>query len=51
MNKTMNSKVDQEWVELLLYAKKMGLTIAEVRQFLREASVPKHAKSHQRGAM
>lgn len=30
----MSQALDQEWVELILLAKEMGLTIEEVRDFL-----------------
>ncbi|RXT15345.1 anti-repressor SinI family protein [Ammoniphilus sp. CFH 90114] len=31
----MKQGLDQEWVELILMAKEMGLTIDEIRDFLR----------------
>ncbi|WP_409295705.1 anti-repressor SinI family protein [Peribacillus sp. SCS-26] len=35
MSKIINHELDQEWVELLLQAKKLGIEKEEVREFIR----------------
>lgn len=34
MKKNTDERLDQGWVELIFYAKKMGLTIEEIQLFL-----------------
>nr|MBA5584394.1 DNA-binding anti-repressor SinI [Anaerobacillus isosaccharinicus]QOY38507.1 anti-repressor SinI family protein [Anaerobacillus isosaccharinicus] len=34
----MKEMLDQEWIELMLCAKQMGLTIVEIELFLRNSS-------------
>ncbi|WP_084138989.1 anti-repressor SinI family protein [Halalkalibacter okhensis] len=38
--KLSNIVLDQEWVRLVAEAKKMGLTMDEIRNFLRSQAVP-----------
>lgn len=38
MKKAMKEMLDQEWIELMLCAKQMGLTIVEIQLFLRNSS-------------
>ena len=35
----MERKVDNEWVYLMMQAKQMGITVEEIRTFLRERSL------------
>jgi DNA-binding transcriptional MerR regulator len=39
-------KLDKEWVELILQAKEMGLTIAEIQAFLRSEMTEKGKELH-----
>lgn len=32
--KTIDKEIDSEWLELIIEAKKMGMTIEEIREFL-----------------
>lgn len=35
---TKTKKIDQEWISLMITAKKMNITPEEIRQFIRQAS-------------
>jgi DNA-binding transcriptional MerR regulator len=35
-------KLDQDWVDLILSALDMGLSVEEIRTFLQEAQIPKN---------
>jgi DNA-binding transcriptional MerR regulator len=37
-----DEKLDQEWVSLILAAREMGITIDEIRKFLKNSSSPVH---------
>ncbi|SCC15674.1 Anti-repressor SinI [Fictibacillus enclensis] len=43
---TSNEHLDQEWIHLILQAKKMGLSIEEVRLYLRKTYITPPAKTY-----
>ncbi|RID87278.1 DNA-binding anti-repressor SinI [Peribacillus asahii] len=36
----MENGLDKEWAELILYARDLGITIDEIREFLSQSSRP-----------
>jgi DNA-binding transcriptional MerR regulator len=37
-----NEELDEEWVCLILAAREMGITVDEIRKFLKKSSSPVH---------
>ncbi|WP_152966716.1 anti-repressor SinI family protein [Sporosarcina globispora] len=39
--KTCEGKIDKEWVELIMAAKQLGLTIADIQEFIKQSKTDK----------
>lgn len=51
MEETVNGALDLEWVELLKHAKRVGLTIEEIREYLFIVSTRKESADAARSAL
>lgn len=47
MKQTFGQDIDPEWLELILAAKRLGLTVEEIRDFLMNAAVHSQERAAQ----